>query len=335
MTGRGNVIGSAVSPCLKITGNADTYRHMKEDMDFDASPVLFGDCTLGKLAEGLAGLVLEIASGKKSRAECLGHAEYFIPYKYQEMRSDRMKLTDMQKLYSLEGLTAAVTGGATGLGLAITKCLAAAGARVAVISRDLSGNASEILAELDGKVSFYPFDITETQKSQEIADIIRADLGPCSILVNNAGNHCKKYIWDMSAEEYRKVLDIRDRSLRPDSVPPADEKNSFGRILFLASMTSYIGQPQVCGYTTAKQESWDSYMLGRETASFGVTVNYRARLDRYRVPPGYSQDPARLQNPGRIPAGQIGSPMDVGPAAFSAGRPVISAEPVSPWTAAL
>lgn len=86
VTGRGNVIGSAVSPCLKITGNADTYRHMKEDMDFDASPVLFGDCTLGKLAEGLAGLVLEIASEKKSRAECLGHAEYFIPYKYQEMR---------------------------------------------------------------------------------------------------------------------------------------------------------------------------------------------------------------------------------------------------------
>lgn len=238
-----------------------------------------------------------------------------------------MKLTDMQKLYSLEGLTAAVTGGATGLGLAITKCLAAAGARVAVISRDLSGNASEILAELDGKVSFYPFDITETQKSQEIADIIRADLGPCSILVNNAGNHCKKYIWDMSAEEYRKVLDVHltGAFALTKAFLPQMRENSFGRILFLASMTSYIRQPQVCGYATAKAGILGLvHTLAAETASFGVTVNAIAPgwIDTPMFRQATSQDPARLQKIlGRIPAGQIGSPMDVGHcAAFLCSR---------------
>ena len=86
VTGRGNVIGSAVAPCVKITGNGDTFRHMEEDMDFDASPVLTGDCSLKELAAELARLVLETAAGKKSKAERLGHAEYFIPYKYQETR---------------------------------------------------------------------------------------------------------------------------------------------------------------------------------------------------------------------------------------------------------
>ena len=49
VTGRGNVVGSAVSPCIKITGNGETFARMREDMDFDASPVLRGECGMGSV----------------------------------------------------------------------------------------------------------------------------------------------------------------------------------------------------------------------------------------------------------------------------------------------
>lgn len=84
VTGRGNVVGSAVSPCIKITGNRQTFERMKEDMDFDASPVLEGSCSQDELAEALADLVADTAGGRETKSEALGHKEYFVPYKYQE-----------------------------------------------------------------------------------------------------------------------------------------------------------------------------------------------------------------------------------------------------------
>lgn len=84
VTGRGNVVGSAVSPCLKITGNQETYQKMKEDMDFDASPVLRGQMSQEELTESLIRLVIRTAAGEQTKSEALGHQEYYIPYKYQE-----------------------------------------------------------------------------------------------------------------------------------------------------------------------------------------------------------------------------------------------------------
>lgn len=84
VTGRGNVVGSAVSPCIKITGNHQTYQRMEEDMDFDASPVLAGMCSQDELALALAQMVADVAGGTPTKSEDLGHKEYFVPYKYQE-----------------------------------------------------------------------------------------------------------------------------------------------------------------------------------------------------------------------------------------------------------
>ena len=75
-----------------------------------------------------------------------------------------------------------------------------------------------------------------------------------SILVNNAGNHCKKFIWDMTVDDYKRVLDVHlvgAFALTKAFVPQMKEQGH-GRIIFQASMTSYIGQPQVAGYSTAK-----------------------------------------------------------------------------------
>lgn len=84
VTGRGSVVGSAVSPCIKITGNHATFERMAEDMEFDASPILSGEKSRDAMAEALALHVAEIASGVLSKSEAMGHKEFYIPYKYQD-----------------------------------------------------------------------------------------------------------------------------------------------------------------------------------------------------------------------------------------------------------
>jgi altronate dehydratase large subunit len=84
VTGRGSVIGSAVAPVIKITGNSITYKKMEGDMDFDAGRVLEGSLSPEQLVQELEDMVCAIAAGKKTKSEALGHKEYFIPYKFQE-----------------------------------------------------------------------------------------------------------------------------------------------------------------------------------------------------------------------------------------------------------
>jgi altronate hydrolase len=84
VTGRGSVIGSPVSPLVKVTGNSRTYRRMEEDMDFDAGRVLAGEISLDAAALELADLVGDVAGGRQSKPETLGHREYFVMYKHQD-----------------------------------------------------------------------------------------------------------------------------------------------------------------------------------------------------------------------------------------------------------
>ncbi|MEL4013630.1 UxaA family hydrolase [Dryocola clanedunensis] len=83
VTGRGSVVGSAVAPVIKLTGNSQTYENMIDDMDVDAGRVLSGDISQDELSAEIAELVMAIARGKMSKSEQQGHKEYFIPYKYQ------------------------------------------------------------------------------------------------------------------------------------------------------------------------------------------------------------------------------------------------------------
>src|SRR5437016_4333988 len=87
VTGRGSVIGSPVSPLIKVTGNSQTYKRMSEDMDFDAGRILSGEMTMDQAAEELLEMVVGVASGEPSKPEALGHREYFLMYKHQDTPS--------------------------------------------------------------------------------------------------------------------------------------------------------------------------------------------------------------------------------------------------------
>jgi len=83
VTGRGSVIGSPVAPLVKVTGNSATFRAMPDDMDFDAGRVISGEMTLPQAGRELGALLVQVAQGRPSQPEALGHREYFIMYKHQ------------------------------------------------------------------------------------------------------------------------------------------------------------------------------------------------------------------------------------------------------------
>ncbi len=80
-TGRGSVVGSVVAPVIKICGNPVTCRRMSDNIDLDASGIIEGTSTIEHAGQKLLNLISRVADGQQTKAEQLGHREYFIPYK--------------------------------------------------------------------------------------------------------------------------------------------------------------------------------------------------------------------------------------------------------------
>ena len=80
-TGRGSVVGSAISPVVKVCANPETYARMEEDMDVDAGRILNGRATLEDVGAEIVALVAAVAAGAETKSEALGHREFVLTYK--------------------------------------------------------------------------------------------------------------------------------------------------------------------------------------------------------------------------------------------------------------
>lgn len=80
-TGRGSVIGSAISPVIKVCANAQTYAAMHEDMDINAGRILSGEADLDEVGREIVELIAAVANGGLSKSEALGHQEFLLTYK--------------------------------------------------------------------------------------------------------------------------------------------------------------------------------------------------------------------------------------------------------------
>ncbi|POR51104.1 altronate hydrolase [Paraburkholderia eburnea] len=80
-TGRGSVVGSALSPVIKVCANPLTYRNLAGDMDVDAGRILEGRATLEEVGREVFDVTLEVARGARSKSEALGHQEFILTYK--------------------------------------------------------------------------------------------------------------------------------------------------------------------------------------------------------------------------------------------------------------
>lgn len=80
-TGRGSVVGSAISPVIKVCANPETYKRMSDDMDVNAGKILRLEATVDDVGNEIYDKVLEVASGEPSCSEALGHQEFVLTYK--------------------------------------------------------------------------------------------------------------------------------------------------------------------------------------------------------------------------------------------------------------
>jgi altronate dehydratase large subunit len=81
VTGRGSVVGSAISPVVKICANPETYRRMADDMDVDAGRIMEGAATLDEVGREIRDLVVGLGQGRRTKSEELGHREFILTYK--------------------------------------------------------------------------------------------------------------------------------------------------------------------------------------------------------------------------------------------------------------
>jgi gluconate 5-dehydrogenase len=223
--------------------------------------------------------------------------------------------------FHLDGETALITGGGTGLGLGIARCLAQAGARVVLAGRRVQALAAA--AEAIGPAARYvAHDVTELDRAGSLVGQAEDAAGaPLSILVNNAGNHLKKPAKDITPDEFQTILSTHVCAAQAltSAVLTGMLERRHGTILFTASMASLFGIPQIMAYAAAKSAYLGMLRsLAVEVSGQGVRVNAIAPgwIDSAMVRRAMEGDPARRERIlQRTPMGRFGDPDDVGHAA--------------------
>lgn len=157
--------------------------------------------------------------------------------------------------FRLDGRVAVVTGGGQGIGEAICRRLAAAGARVAVF--DLSAENARRVARETGGLAVVG-DLTREADLARAFGEIEARLGPADVLVNNAGVASRKGrdlpIWELDREDWEFVLNINvvGLALCCKAVLPGMIARRYGRIVNVASIAGKEGNPKMAPYSASK-----------------------------------------------------------------------------------
>jgi len=210
----------------------------------------------------------------------------------------------------LEGRTALVTGGASGIGAATCRRLAAEGAAVAVTDVNLDG-AREVAGEIGGRA--YELDVRSTESIRAAVDSADAELAPLDILVNNAGYDEFGFFVNTDEAMWDRVLGVNLRGVIAvtHAVLPGMQERRAGRIVNVASEAGRVGSPGSGVYSAAKAGVLGiTKAVAAESARYGVTCN--------AVAPGPIETPLLMAAPQYL--GELGERLVQGMVAKTALR---------------
>lgn len=231
--------------------------------------------------------------------------------------------------FSLKGKIALITGASYGIGFSIASALAEAGATIVFndINQESVDKGLKAYKEADIEAHGYVADVTKEEEIKTFILKVENEVGPVDILVNNAGIIKRIPMIEMSAKEWRQVIDIdlTGPFIVAKAVLPSMIERGHGKIINIASMMSELGRETVSAYAAAKG---GLKMLTKNIASEYGEHNIQCNA----IGPGYIETPqtAPLREPGhpfnefiisKTPAARWGTTDDLkGPAIFLASE---------------
>jgi len=224
------------------------------------------------------------------------------------------------RVFRLDGEVAMITGGGSGLGLAIARCMSRVGARVVLVGRRASV-LNEACASIGERAVAEPLDITQFDEANALVLRVTDGVGPISILVNNAGTHLKRAAVETSPPDFSHVLRTHILAAHnlTRAVLPGMVTRKHGSVLFMASMASLMGVPNIIAYSAAKSALVGMVRsLSTEVSQHGVRVNAIAPgwIESDMLRQALEGDPPRKAKIlSRTPMGRFGAPEDIGWAA--------------------
>ncbi|HEX2795171.1 MAG TPA: 3-oxoacyl-[acyl-carrier-protein] reductase [Croceicoccus sp.] len=223
-------------------------------------------------------------------------------------------------MFSLDGMTALVTGASGGIGSAIAVALARQGARVALSGSNgskLRSFREQLQDEIGGDHVEITCDLSDTVQVEELVPAAIDTFGKLDILVNNAGITRDGLMMRMKDDDWQNVIDINlsaaFRLMRAATRPMMKAK--FGRMISITSVVGTTGNPGQMNYSAAKAGLVGlSKSLAQELASRNITVNCVAPgFIRTAMTDVLPEDQKAALN-GRIPMGRMGEGEDIGAA---------------------
>ncbi len=231
----------------------------------------------------------------------------------------------MNELFNLKNKVALITGGRRGLGKAMAIGLAGEGVKIAVAAK--SEECSELEREIDktdGELFYLNVDLSVREKRRGLIDRVVNHYGKLDILVNNAGVQYYNDILNYSYEQWDYDLNLMLTAIFELSQQAAKVmiEQGGGKIIQIASISSFQGARYIAGYVTAKHGLVGlTKSLANELAGKNINVNAIAPgLFETDMASNVFKDPVKSNElKGRIPAGRFGKPEDiVGPLIFLA-----------------
>lgn len=163
----------------------------------------------------------------------------------------------MKELFSLNGRTALITGGSKGIGKAVARGFAAAGANIAISARhedELKKAKTEIGQGIDVKVDYFVADMNDRAAVKKLAADVLKRFGRCDVLFNNAGSNKPQPLVDTTEEAWDNIVELNLTScmLLSRELAPAMIKNKWGRIIYTSSIMGLASNPARGCYSATK-----------------------------------------------------------------------------------
>ena len=216
--------------------------------------------------------------------------------------------------FDFSGRTVVVTGGARGIGRALSQFFADAGATLAVADVDAAALAA-VATDLDGVIPL-EINVADAASVATGIDDVLARTGRIDVVVNNAGILRDRVVWKLTDADWRDVLDVHLTGTfnMTRAVVPAMREAGYGRIVNVTSYTGMHGNVGQANYAAAKAGIIGfTRSTAKELARFGITVNAispNAETDMVASIPADRLEQLR----GEIPMGRFSAPSEVGPA---------------------